>query len=229
MLVAVGAQLCCAGRHDVVAGRDVCWLAPTLSVSNYSLWMRDKNSLILLKPRLEDLAMVLHALDIRLWFSGLDCLRRIHVLVAENSGRHLGVCIDWYVLIEGVVELYWLFEGSFEDCGKWAEVRFGFRILSSGIGAVEVEIREQAHVVNTLRRWHSDPNIILASAWEPLNRPDCTQSQNIMVRGILVYDSGAIYDSYGPQSGLFIIVIKVLSFLYHRSTSLVCITSQIGL
>lgn len=42
MLVAVGAQLCCAGRHDVVAGRDVCWLAPTWSVSNHSLRMRAK-------------------------------------------------------------------------------------------------------------------------------------------------------------------------------------------
>jgi hypothetical protein len=94
MLVAVGAQLCCAGRHDVVAGRDVCGLAPTLLVSSRSLRMRGKNLLVLLEPRLENLAMVLHALDIRLCFSGLDCLRRVDVLVAENSGRHLGVCID---------------------------------------------------------------------------------------------------------------------------------------
>lgn len=64
MLVAVGAQLCCAGRHDVVARRDVCWLAPTLSVSNHSLWARGKNVLVLLEPRLKNLAMVLHALDI---------------------------------------------------------------------------------------------------------------------------------------------------------------------
>lgn len=94
MLVAVGAQLCCAGRHDVVAGRDVCWLAPTFSVSNPSSWMSCNNLLILLKPRLENLAMVLHALDIRLCISGLDCLCRVDVLVAENGGRHLGVCID---------------------------------------------------------------------------------------------------------------------------------------
>lgn len=94
MLVAVGAQLCCAGRHDVVAGRDVCGLAPTVLVSHHSFRMQSKNLLVLLEPRLENLAMVLHALDIRLCISGLESLRRIDVLVAENGGRHLGVCID---------------------------------------------------------------------------------------------------------------------------------------
>lgn len=94
MLVAVGAQLCCAGGHDVVAGGDVCWLAPTLLISHHSLRMKGKNLLVLLEPRLENLAMVLHALDIRLCISGLDCLRCVDVLVAENGGRHLGVCID---------------------------------------------------------------------------------------------------------------------------------------
>jgi len=116
LLPPVRTQLGSARAHDGVGGGDVCLLSSVvakvsaiiLSVSRIEKegWRLDYNVLALIKLRLQNLAMIFHALHISLPVRRFDI--RIHtrnggvdVPISENVGRHdeldLILCMRWYL------------------------------------------------------------------------------------------------------------------------------------
>jgi len=110
LLAPVGAQLGCAGAHDGVGRRDVGLLGsgeqlqlvncpPCIPRKNRTGWY----SLALLKLGLQDLAMMLHALDVALCIS-LDARGRgVDIPVSQNVGnvgRHIELIRRWNFIFD---------------------------------------------------------------------------------------------------------------------------------